>query len=218
MSLLDPDRYEFYTFNDDGELEKRLMTMDEIQRIVANGDSEQQSALAKNPTGIVDNEENIRDIVNNVQKVLHSEMVNNNFTASLMYNKLDTPDTSSSWSSILPAIFGNNGDSIIKNKAPVTNGNMADTVIMTTTNKRPPLRHKTSNSSSIIKTTPPNSGNDFYFVRALDFVTQMELTVVYRQNSMKFRFDLTVRPTIPELNPFLACEIAYESTSIFIII
>lgn len=110
VSLLDPDRYEFYTFNDDGELVKRLMTMEEIQSIVANGDGEQE-ALAKTPSGLnVDNEANIRDIVNNVQKVLHKEMANNhNFTANLMYNKLDTPDTSSSWSSILPAIFGNTG-------------------------------------------------------------------------------------------------------------
>lgn len=81
------------------------MTMEEIQSIVANGDSEPPAvALAKNPTEIVDNEANIRDIVNNVQKVLHSEIVNNNFTQSLMYNKLETPDTSSSWSSILPQV------------------------------------------------------------------------------------------------------------------
>lgn len=109
VSLLDPDRYEFYTFNDAGDLVKRLMTMNEIQSIVASGDSEHQ-VLAKTPTGIVDQEANIRDIVNNVQKVLHTEMSSNpNYTASLMYNKLDTPDTSSSWSNILPAFFGNTG-------------------------------------------------------------------------------------------------------------
>lgn len=153
VSLLDPDRYEFYTFNDDGELVKRLMTMGEIQSIVANGDSEQQ-ALAKNPTGFVDNEANIRDIVNNVQKVLHSEMANNNFTASLMYNKLDTPDTSSSWSSILPAIFGNTGESILANKTPVTTGSTADSIIMHTTQKKPQI-HKTPSTPSIVKSTLP---------------------------------------------------------------
>lgn len=155
VSLLDPDRYEFYTFNDDGELVKRLMTMDEIQSIVANGDSEQQAALAKSPTGTVDNEANIRDIVNNVQKVLHSEMVHNNFTASLTHNKLDTPDTSSSWSSILPAIFGNTGESILANRVPVTTGSTADSIIMHTTHKKPPPKHKTPSTSSIFKTTLP---------------------------------------------------------------
>lgn len=166
VSLLDPDRYEFYTFNDDGELVKRLMTMEEIQGIVANGDSEQQ-VLAKNPTGIIDNEANIRDIVKNVQKVLHSEMANNNFTTNLMYNKLDTPDTSSSWSSILPAIFGNTGESILSNnnKIPMgpgsgsgsgTTGSTADSIIMqtTTTNKKP-LSNKTPSTTLVFKTTPP---------------------------------------------------------------
>lgn len=156
VSLLDPDRYEFYTFNDDGELVKRLMTMEEIQSIVANGDSEQQ-ALAKNPAGnpILDNEASIRDIVNNVQKVLHSEMANNNFTASLSYNKLDTPDTSSSWSSILPAIFGNTGESI-SNKVPVTTGSTADSIIMQTqqTTHKKPATHKPS-STTVLKTTSP---------------------------------------------------------------
>lgn len=153
VSLLDPDRYEFYTFNDDGELVKRLMTMEEIQGIVANGDSEQQ-VLAKTPTGIVDNEANIRDIVKNVQKVLHSEMVNNNFTTNLMYNKLDTPDTSGNWNSILPAIFGNTGESILTNKMPVTTGSTADSIIMHTTNKKPQT-HKTPSTTSILKTTIP---------------------------------------------------------------
>lgn len=158
MFQLDPDRYEFYTFNDDGDLVKRLMTMEEIQSIVANGDSEQPTAaLAKNPTEIIDNEANIRDIVSNVQKVLHSEIVNNNFTQSLMYNKLETPDTSSSWSSILPAIFGNTGDSISANKVTATNTNTADSILVPQTVHKKPLKNKTSNTPSVIKTTPTPS-------------------------------------------------------------
>lgn len=157
INLLNPDRYEFYTFNDDGELVKRLMTMEEIQGIVANGDSEQQ-VLAKTPTGIVDNEANIRDIVNNVQKVLHKEMATNqNFTANLMYNKLDTPDTSSSWSSILPAIFGNTGEPVVSNKTPSpSTGSTADTVIVqhTTTSKKP-IAQKTPSTTTTNKTTSP---------------------------------------------------------------
>lgn len=130
------------------------MTMEEIQSIVANGDSEQPAvALAKNPTEIVDNEAHIRDIVNNVQKVLHSEIVNNNFTQSLLNNKLETPDTSSSWSSILPAIFGNTGDSILANKVAATTGNTADSVLMPQTVNKKPMKHKTSTTSSGLKTT-----------------------------------------------------------------
>jgi len=167
VSLLDPDRYEFYTFNDEGELVKRLMTMDEIQSIVANGDSEQQQVLAKTPTVVTDNEADIRSVVNNVQKVLHREMSQNqNFTANLVHNKLDTPDTSSSWSSILPAIFGNTGEPIVSNKMPITTGSTADSVILQSTSKKP-TSHKTTNkvktptktTSSYTKQKPKPTSN-----------------------------------------------------------
>ena len=38
--LLNPDRYEFYTFDEAGDLVKRLMTLEEIQGIIANGETE----------------------------------------------------------------------------------------------------------------------------------------------------------------------------------
>jgi len=38
--LLNPDRYEFYTFDETGDLIKRLMTLEEIQSIIANGETE----------------------------------------------------------------------------------------------------------------------------------------------------------------------------------
>lgn len=38
--LLNPGRYEFYTFDEAGDLVKRLMTLQEIQSIIANGESE----------------------------------------------------------------------------------------------------------------------------------------------------------------------------------
>lgn len=40
VGLLNPDRYEFYTFDEAGDLVKRLMTLEEIQSIIANGESE----------------------------------------------------------------------------------------------------------------------------------------------------------------------------------
>lgn len=149
INLLNPDRYEFYTFNDDGDLVKRLMTMKEIQSIVANGDSEQQ-LMAKNPTGELESEKNIRDIVNNVQKVLHKEIEGKaNLTINLMHNKLDTPDTSSSWSSILPAIFGNTGEPILSNKtvSPAI-AITPDSEILRPSKK--PIVHKTTATSTTL--------------------------------------------------------------------
>lgn len=161
INLLNPDRYEFYTFNDDGDLVKRLMTMKEIQSIVANGDSDQQ-VMAKNPSGALDADANIRKIVSNVQKVLNKEMEDkSNATNKVKPTKLDTPDTSSSWSSILPAIFGNTGESITPDNAVpavAAIGGTPDSVILSSTSKKPttkPTTTTTKNKSKPSKRTTP---------------------------------------------------------------
>lgn len=117
INLLNPDRYEFYTFDDSGDLVKRLMTLDEIQGIVATGDTDgfsfdPLSMEAYNP------EKRVNDIVNNVQNVLKEEMEVHKDTIDTK-PLFDTPDVSSSWSMILPAIFGNSGEDI-KPEKPIT--------------------------------------------------------------------------------------------------
>lgn len=110
IDLLNPDRYEFYTFDENGELVKRLMTMEEIQSIVANGDGEGPAIIHHGPIEDRDPEKNVQDIVNSVQNVLNKEVESNKNTSSGSLPAFDTPDVSSSWSMILPAIFGNTGD------------------------------------------------------------------------------------------------------------
>lgn len=73
INLLNPDRYEFYTFNDNGELVKRLMTLDEIQSIVANGNGD-GAVIHSFPINDRDPEKNVHDIVESVQKVLNKEV------------------------------------------------------------------------------------------------------------------------------------------------
>ena len=125
INLLNPDRYEFYTFNDNGELVKRLMTLKEIQSIVANGNGatigdnepESQSVLLNTiPLSNHGAETKVQDIVDSVQNVLSREMENNKNASAIPAQLLDTPDVSSSWSMILPAIFGNTGDEILPHK------------------------------------------------------------------------------------------------------
>lgn len=114
IDLLTPDRYEFYTFNDAGDLIKRLMTIKEIQSIVAGGDSEGAMILnSQQPNN--EAQQKVQDIVDSVQNVLTTEMeTKKNFT--IVQPILDTPDVSSSWNMILPAIFGNTGDEILPHK------------------------------------------------------------------------------------------------------
>jgi hypothetical protein len=144
INLLNPDRYEFYTFNDRGELVKRLMTMKEIQSIVANGngavltENESETSSSYNPSMMTPMQNpgaltNVKDIVNNVQNVLSREMENNKNLSHIPSQMLDTPDVSSSWSQILPAIFGNTGDEIL----PYKQISMTpDTDVLETTTKR----------------------------------------------------------------------------------
>lgn len=104
INLLNPDRYEFYTFDDSGDLVKRLMTLEEIQQIIANGDGD---GIPSN-SAVVDYspEKKVDDVVNNVQNVLKEEIEKNS----------DRPvmdDLSSSWTMVLPAVFGNSGEEVV---------------------------------------------------------------------------------------------------------
>ncbi|XP_033233999.1 mucin-2 [Drosophila pseudoobscura] len=122
IDLLNPDRYEFYTFDEHGELVKRLMTMQEIQSIVANGDGEGPSIIhTAPPLSEPSPEKNVQDIVDSVQSVLNKEVASGsgkNSSGELLLPLLDTPDVSSSWSLILPAIFGNTGGDLFLQQRP----------------------------------------------------------------------------------------------------
>jgi Serpin (serine protease inhibitor) len=156
INLLNPDRYEFYTFNDNGELIKRLMTLNEIQSIVANGngatiadnESESQSVLLNTiPLSSVGTETRVQDIVDNVQNVLSREIENNKNASSIPTQLLDTPDVSSSWSMILPAIFGNTGDEILPHK-PINMTPETEIDEMTTTKIVPTRRPTTTKTAT----------------------------------------------------------------------
>ncbi|XP_022114203.2 uncharacterized protein LOC110992622 [Pieris rapae] len=126
VNLLTPDRYEFYTFDESGELVKRLMTLEEIQAIVAAGEdadglvtfaNENQPTIAFNFSQPPYTK--VNSVVTNVQNVLKAQMEahKNN---PLMQPTLDTPDVSDSWSLILPSIFGNTGVDIVPDKTSGT--------------------------------------------------------------------------------------------------
>lgn len=105
INLLNPDRYEFYTFNDDGELVKRLMTLKEIQGIIAGGDSESAGYNSAYNPQMPNPDNDVTNVVENVQNVLKEEIEAHK---NPMEGKpiLDTPDVSANWNLILPAIFG----------------------------------------------------------------------------------------------------------------
>lgn len=123
VNLLTPDRYEFYTFDESGELVKRLMTLEEIQAIVAAGedteglvtfanDNQPTVAFNVNPPPYT----KIHNVVANVQNVLKAQIEAHKNKPPIQPT-FDTPDVSDSWSLILPSIFGNTGVDIIPDKS-----------------------------------------------------------------------------------------------------
>ncbi|CAG4929311.1 unnamed protein product [Colias eurytheme] len=122
VNLLTPDRYEFYTFDESGELVKRLMTLEEIQAIVAAGEDTDSLVTFANddrPTMTFNFSEppytKVHNVVTNVQNVLKAQMEAHKNNPHLQPT-FDTPDVSDSWSLILPSIFGNTGMDIVPEK------------------------------------------------------------------------------------------------------
>ncbi|XP_060523811.1 mucin-2 [Cylas formicarius] len=111
IELLNPDRYEFYTFDDNGDLVKRLMSLEEIKSIIATGDTDAFDLDTFSSNGFVP-EKRVTDIINNVQNVLKEEIETHKSPATDSKPIFDTPDVSDSWSMILPAVFGNSGGDI----------------------------------------------------------------------------------------------------------
>ncbi|CAG9854073.1 unnamed protein product [Phyllotreta striolata] len=161
INLLNPDRYEFYTFDDSGNLVRRLMSLEEIKGIIATGDSdglEYDSTVAEAYIP----EKRVNDVLSNVQNVLKEEMEIHG-TKFDSFPALDTPDVSDSWNMILPAVFGNSGVDITPEKAPlhVT----PDTIMVEPTQQQPstistvPLTTKEPttilSTSSTTSPTPP---------------------------------------------------------------
>uniref|UniRef100_A0A1B0A323 Serpin domain-containing protein n=1 Tax=Glossina pallidipes TaxID=7398 RepID=A0A1B0A323_GLOPL len=118
IDLLNPDRYEFFTFDEKGELVKRLMTMEQIQSIVANGDGDGPAIIHEEVLEDQNPEKNVQSILKSVQSVLDKEVESNKNATMNVRPVLDTPDVSSTWSMILPAIFGNTGDDIFPHQKP----------------------------------------------------------------------------------------------------
>lgn len=143
IDLLNPDRYEFYTFDENGELVKRLMTMEEIQSIVANGDGENSSIVQHVPVDDREPEKNVQDIVDSVQNVLNKEVESNKNISKDALPMLDTPDVSSSWSMILPAIFGNGGSDMFPQQKPQQIVMTPDSELLEASTTTAPVTHAT---------------------------------------------------------------------------
>lgn len=105
-TLLAPDRYEFYSFGEDGELVKKLMTLDQIQSLIASGD-DLDPLPAYDPQPLADSSQNegVHKVLESVQNVLKGEL-----QAAKVHPKVPMPLPDDSWSILLPGLLNSDLD------------------------------------------------------------------------------------------------------------
>lgn len=126
-NLLSPDRYEFYTFDDTGDLVKRLMTLEEIHGLIAGADPESvmadasptyyhdalsshsSEALMHLPASDLESLDApaVHKVLESVQNVLKNEMAANSGKPipSMTSASLHRPDSVSAWSALFPGLI-----------------------------------------------------------------------------------------------------------------
>lgn len=126
-NLLSPDRYEFYTFDETGDLVKRLMTLEEIHGLIAGTDPESviadssptyyhdalsshsSEALMHLPASDLESLDApaVHKVLESVQNVLKNEMAANSGkpVPSMPSASLHRPDSASAWSSLFPGLI-----------------------------------------------------------------------------------------------------------------
>ncbi|XP_044738907.1 probable GPI-anchored adhesin-like protein PGA55 [Chrysoperla carnea] len=146
VTLINPDRYEFYTFNDDGDLVKREMTLKEIQKIIAAGGSEDDvtnlNSYRPEEYQIKNAETRVHDVVANVQSVLKEEIAahkNNQINTSEKVHLPDLSELSASWS-----MFGTGDDA--QDIAIIPDIEMMDQGSFVSTKPKLPSTTETQNS------------------------------------------------------------------------
>ncbi|XP_012283435.1 mucin-17 [Orussus abietinus] len=153
--LLRPDRFQFYMYDDRGDIVKKQMTSQQIKTLIAAGggqlpmDIHEPQKAGDAPMGGT----NVADVVQIVQNVLKGEL---NKPTTVMSSLPTIPGHSNDeWSSILPAILSGDADA-----APVSTSET-----MGEPEKRPPTLAETSsdvptvqaNEESSATTTLPES-------------------------------------------------------------
>ncbi|XP_076678458.1 uncharacterized protein LOC143374308 isoform X2 [Andrena cerasifolii] len=106
-NLLKPDGFQFYTYNERGDMITKQMTVQEIQALIASGGPDHSNTGIQEPQkaeDILTGGKKVMDVVEKVQKVLKSAMGKPSQT---MTDSISTvPEKANAeWSNILPAIL-----------------------------------------------------------------------------------------------------------------
>ncbi|KAI5706936.1 hypothetical protein M8J75_012717 [Diaphorina citri] len=175
--LMEPDRYEFYTFDETGDLVKRLMTLEEIQSLIAAGgdsegivggpsmppyydqnlktNSEQEQTLQTMDTEQNSDMPGVYKVVQNVQNVLKSELAASQAKPLNQIPDLSMPDAASSWSILFPNVLDESLHADINH--------LSEVVPEADTNLKIPSPLKTTTSSYIPQRKPVTTTQSLKF-------------------------------------------------------
>nr|XP_033206085.1 mucin-17 [Bombus vancouverensis nearcticus] len=106
-NLLKPDGFQFYTYNERGDMITRQMTMQEIQALIASGGPDHSNMEIQEPQkaeDILTGGKKVMDVVEKVQSVLKSAMDKPLSTLSGSHPMIPE-NVNVEWSNILPAIL-----------------------------------------------------------------------------------------------------------------
>ncbi|XP_048268594.1 mucin-3A isoform X2 [Bombus terrestris] len=106
-NLLKPDGFQFYTYNERGDMITRQMTMQEIQALIASGGPDHSNMDIQEPQkaeDILTGGKKVMDVVEKVQSVLKSAM-NKPLSTLSGSHPMIPENVNVEWSNILPAIL-----------------------------------------------------------------------------------------------------------------
>ncbi|XP_076759105.1 uncharacterized protein LOC143428263 [Xylocopa sonorina] len=106
-NLLKPDGFQFYTYNERGEMITKQMTMQDIQSLIASGGPDHSMVGIQEPQkaeDILTGGKKVMDVVEKVQNVLKSAMDKPPSTLTVSHPMIPEK-ASAEWSNILPAIL-----------------------------------------------------------------------------------------------------------------
>ncbi|XP_026672532.1 uncharacterized threonine-rich GPI-anchored glycoprotein PJ4664.02 isoform X2 [Ceratina calcarata] len=107
-NLLKPDGFQFYTYNEKGEMITKQMTMQEIQTLIAGGGPDHSNGEVQEPQkaeDILSGGKKVMDVVEKVQNVLKSAMDKPLSSLTAASQPMIPEKANVEWSNILPAIL-----------------------------------------------------------------------------------------------------------------
>ncbi|KAK0157466.1 hypothetical protein PV328_011209 [Microctonus aethiopoides] len=191
VDLLRPDTFQFYTYNQNGDVVMKQMSKKEIQSLIASSGGHLPMDIhePQKVENIFPNDTKVSDVVQNVQNVLKGEL---NKPPSLMTSVPTIPGhDNSEWSNILPSILAGDTESNVTSKTDYSQDVDLPEVITQT---------PVTNSHPEMFSTIESEVNDV----TIPMIPVPVITVEHQPSSNDDKKEASTVPIFPNSNTFTA--------------